>query len=85
MLDLNNLVWYEISETEEQATDRFGNIITREKEDKTLLLHCNVCKNLISTIEDIETIKKIDCCSDCETTYYYPNKEKWDNGWRPEK
>ena len=24
------------------------------------------------------------CCEECELTYYYPNKEKWDKGWRPD-
>ena len=85
MLDLNNLKWYEISETEEQATDEDGNIFTREKDMVIIPLYCNVCKNIISTVEDIDSMKSIECCSDCKEVYYHPNREKWDSGWRPEK
>lgn len=85
MLDLSNLVWYEISETEEQAEDSQGNIYTREKDVETLTLFCTICDNLISTIDDVELMKSIGCCKECEINYYYPNKEKWNQGWRPEK
>ena len=85
MLDLNNLIWYDISETEEQAIDSHGNVFNREKNIETLPLSCSICENMLSTIEDMETIRTIGCCKDCETVYYYPNKEKWNNGWRPEK
>ena len=40
---------------------------------------------MIATVEDIETMKNIGCCTECEIVYYYPNKQKWDNGWRPKK
>ncbi len=85
MLGLNNLTWYEISDTEEQAVDNQGNIYTREKNIDTLPLYCNICDNMIATVEDIETMKNIGCCTECEIVYYYPNKQKWDNGWRPKK
>lgn len=84
MLDLSNLDWYEISDTEEQATDKYGNVFTREKDIITLPLFCSLCKNMISSIEDVESMKSVDCCKDCKDIYYYPNKEKWESGWRPE-
>ena len=68
MLDLNNLVWYEISESEEQAMDSIGNIFTREKSITTLSLYCKSCKNIIYTIEDVESMKSDDLCSICKET-----------------
>ena len=55
-----------------------------ETDEKPLSIDCSVCKKLVATVEDVESIKKYNCCEDCELIYYYPNKEKWDKGWRPE-
>ena len=36
------------------------------------------------TVEDVNSLREKECCADCNITYYYPNKEKWDKGWRPD-
>ena len=75
MLDLNNLTWYEISDLEEQAIDKSGNIFTREKNMENISLFCNVCNNMIATIEDVESMKANNCCNQCFETNSYINKE----------
>tara|TARA_Y100001949_G_C15871920_1_gene279881 strand:+ start:213 stop:422 length:210 start_codon:yes stop_codon:yes gene_type:complete len=55
-----------------------------ETDGEVLSIDCPVCKILISTIEDVMSLKEKGCCEECELTYYYPNKEKWDKGWRPD-
>lgn len=75
MLDLNNLVWYEISDSEEQAEDRYGNIFTRDKDLITISLYCSLCNNIIATIEDVESMKSNECCNQCKELNYYSSKE----------
>jgi len=55
-----------------------------ESNEKTLPLDCPVCHNMIVTVEDVNSLREKECCADCNITYYYPNKEKWDKGWRPD-
>ena len=58
--------------------------IVDDTEDETIPVDCPVCKNLFVGDEDINSYKNYQCCEDCEITYYYPNKEKWNKGWRPD-
>lgn len=55
-----------------------------ESDEKTLPIACPVCHVMISTVEDVTALREKECCADCDLTYYYPNKEKWDKGWRPD-
>ena len=57
----------------------------REINNEAISLDCPICKKLIYCIEDVEVMKKDNCCENCYITYYYTNKEKWKNGWRPNK
>ena len=57
----------------------------REIGDTALSLDCPICKKLIGCIEDVEYLKKENCCETCYNDYYYTNKEKWEKGWRPNK
>ena len=82
---MNNLVWYEISDSEELAEDRYGNIFTREKNITTLSLHCKSCKNIIYTIEDVESMKSDDLCSICKETNCLGVRENNDSLSGPEK
>lgn len=54
-----------------------------ETNENPLPISCPVCQVMIATIEDVTSLREKDCCADCNLTYYYPNKEKWDKGWRP--
>ena len=55
-----------------------------ESDEKTLSIDCPVCHNMIVTVEDVNSLREKACCANCNMTYYYPNKEKWDKGWRPD-
>ena len=55
-----------------------------ETEEEVLPIACPVCSTMIATVEDIMSLKNNNCCEECELVYYYPNKEKWDKGWRPD-
>ena len=55
-----------------------------ETDESPLPISCPVCDVLIATSNDVSSLKDKGCCEECELTYYYPNKEKWDKGWRPD-
>ena len=55
-----------------------------ESNEKALPIDCPVCNYLIVTVEDVNCLKEFGCCEECHLIYYYPNKEKWDKGWRPD-
>ena len=44
---------------------------------------CPICKLAFSDVKDIITFRKYGCCEACEVKYRYPNREKWEEGWRP--
>ena len=46
---------------------------------------CEVCGFPLKSIEDFQTNSEYMCCHDCFLTFAESNKEKWKNGWRPEK
>ena len=81
MLDLNEN-WEKIDKENEEKVD--GDIIfKRPTSFEYCPLFCNSCKNAISTIQDVDMMKKEKVCEMCYITYYYVNKEKWSQGWRP--
>lgn len=84
MSTVHDQKWEKIDNYEEETI--FNGIkFIRPIDSKSLPLDCSYCKVLISTIEDVECLKKSNLCEMCYDLYYYPNKEKWDNGWRPNK
>ena len=79
---LDTLDWKSIDKSNEEAFE--NNVVyKRKKNAETVPISCAVCKNLISTIEDIETANNSSCCNSCNDIYFIPNKEKWLKGWRP--
>ncbi len=44
---------------------------------------CQVCKIVLKDDVDMNTFLEHGACSDCVDTYYYPNADKWNSGWRP--
>lgn len=85
MLDLNNNKnWKKIdNDFEELIIDNIKFI--REIGDKSIPLGCPICKKLIVCLEDVEKMKKENCCDECYLDYYYINKEAWVKGWRPNR
>ena len=45
---------------------------------------CPVCDGLLKDDVDMQNFFFRGACSDCVDTYYYPNADLWDEGWRPE-
>ena len=81
MFDLNK-GWKSIdSETEEKVYGiaRFIRPITFD----FCPISCNSCKQAIATVEDVEMMKKEKVCQHCYELFYFANKDKWAQGWRP--
>tara|TARA_B100000287_G_C20204235_1_gene611347 strand:+ start:174 stop:368 length:195 start_codon:yes stop_codon:yes gene_type:complete len=45
---------------------------------------CPICKKAFSTVEDVINYRNHGCCSHCDDKYRFPNREKWEKGWRPD-
>ena len=81
MLDLNKK-WNKIDSENEEF--RIGNIVfKRPIEFEYCSPYCPCCENIVSTVEDADQIKSEGVCETCFITYYFTNKEKWAQGWRP--
>lgn len=79
--------WKKIDNDNEERNIKIGDTkirFLRPINSKTYSLYCPICKNIIGNIDDMSMLKKENCCNDCYLTYYYKNKVKWENGWRPE-
>lgn len=76
--------WIAIDNNVEEMWINHETRFTRPIKSKTYSCFCSVCKNIIGSIQDFDTIKEFDCCESCYTLYYYPNKNKWNDGWRPD-
>ena len=46
---------------------------------------CPVCKLVLRGLEDVESVQSYGLCVDCQDYFYWPNLDKWKNGWRPKK
>lgn len=44
---------------------------------------CEVCKYALRDDKDMKSFFEFGACTDCIDTYYYPNADKWNSGWRP--
>ena len=81
-LDKTKNMWKDIDE-ENESLEYDGIIFIREKNVETLPISCPVCKTMLNTVEDIDSYKEVEACRDCHISYYYQNKDRWINGWRP--
>lgn len=46
-------------------------------------LFCPVCSRIMRSKLDEESYEKFTCCDTCATYWAYPNKDRWNEGWRP--
>ena len=44
---------------------------------------CSSCGYVLRDDRDLKSFFETSACSECADTYYYPNVEKWNAGWRP--
>ena len=85
MSESNN--WSKIDDLLEEKVKKIAGKtmrFVRPIESKTYKLSCPICNNIISTSEDMESVKQNDACEECYLIYYYKNKDAWEKGWRPE-
>jgi len=59
-------------------------IIVVPKDYKPEPKDCPICKLAFSAKEDIINFRIHGCCCACDVKYRYPNREKWEEGWRPD-
>ena len=45
---------------------------------------CPICDKALSSAKDVINYRKYECCLTCDEVYRYPNREKWQEGWRPD-
>lgn len=60
-------------------------IIVIEEGFKKQSFDCPVCKLVIRDLEDVNSFNFCKSCKDCQDFFYWPNKTKWNHGWRPKK
>ena len=72
--------------TSEEWEEKFykGIFFKRKINSEEIPLDCPVCEIMLVTSEDIDCYKEVSACESCKLMYYYPNKDKWLKGWRPE-
>ncbi len=59
-------------------------IVVVQEEYSPEPLDCPVCNLALMHLDDVMNYRKWGCCVNCDLVYRYPNKEKWNKGWRPE-
>ena len=83
MSDMNKN-WNKIDNENEEKVKN-GVIFKRPIVHSYCPLSCNSCGNVISSIEDVNSMKKEKVCENCYIKFFFTNKEKWKSGWRPSK
>lgn len=81
---LKTLKWDEYIDDRIYASHPSGfKIIVPKECDPAIPLFCPLCECALSTGEDVDTCRDLGCCEHCKDRWYYSNKKKWKNGWRP--
>jgi len=60
-----------------------GVAVIKSASYKKTPLDCPICKSALGSREDVSNYDTHGCCSECDLIWRYPNKEKWQEGWRP--
>ena len=58
-------------------------IIVIPKEYKPEPKDCPICQKAFPDKKDVTNFRIYGCCHSCDIKYRYPNREKWEEGWRP--
>jgi hypothetical protein len=82
MLNIDNEKWQKIDKSLE-CVEKNNIRFVRPIGYKPIDISCSFCNKLIATVDDVQTMKEAKVCENCYDMYYYHNKEKWKNGWRP--
>jgi hypothetical protein len=60
-----------------------GLLIIKPHNYKLAAADCSICGFALRHQEDIVEHKNFGSCLDCSLIFRQPNKEKWQQGWRP--
>lgn len=58
-------------------------VIKPKSERETKPIFCPLCEAIMVGELNADAYKKFQCCDSCATFWAYPNKDKWQEGWRP--
>ena len=59
-------------------------VIKPEKGNEPVPLFCPLCHTAMKNSQDVQYFRKWGVCYECGTIYAEPNREKWQEGWRPD-
>jgi hypothetical protein len=55
------------------------------EDDLRIPIFCPICRFVMRYSEDSDAYQMFGCCIDCEMKFAQPNRDKWIEGWRPNK
>ena len=76
--------WDKISNGRIQRKGAGFFIIKPENSRDPIPLFCPVCSEQMKNVSDSHSYRKYRACFECKTKHAEPNREKWENGWRPD-
>jgi hypothetical protein len=44
---------------------------------------CDICKDMLTSLDDEIAYQKYQCCDICAQQFARPNVERWESGWKP--
>jgi len=58
-------------------------VVVVPKDYKAEQKDCPVCSYALVDVRDVINMRTYGCCHACDIKYRFPNREKWEKGWRP--
>lgn len=78
------MIWKEYTQNRVIAEHESGFYVIKPQiiEDRSPIF-CPLCESIMLSQLDEDSYKKFSCCDSCASIWAYPNREKWEKGWRP--
>jgi hypothetical protein len=51
---------------------------------KQSYIWCPVCEYILTSMEDVRSLKDNDCCDECWLSFGQMRQKEWKEGWRPD-
>ena len=81
---IETLQWSEHMEDRLMSEHPSGFFVIIPKDVESVApIFCSVCGCALSTVEDVKCHDSIGSCEHCRDKFFYQNREKWHEGWRP--
>jgi protein-arginine kinase activator protein McsA len=58
--------------------------VNNKVEDDKHNIWCPICEYVITSMQDVRSIKDNSCCEDCWLTFGQMRQKEWKEGWRPD-